>query len=70
MAEKGPDAHMLTYDEAVTIGADMGWLTTPSWLAGGHYVTTQPSRRLLPLLEPYRMAPGIWGRRFYGSPIL
>jgi hypothetical protein len=55
-------AFALRYSEAVDVADVMGWTATPSWERGA-YSTTKPSRRLLELLEPYRMGPGNWRRK-------
>lgn len=56
-------SYALTYPEALKIAERMGWTTTKSWLEGEHYVTTNPSAKLLSLLEDYRMTPEKWRRK-------
>lgn len=58
--------YALPYPEAVQVAAAMGWTETTSWQQG-RYHTSSPSKRLLGLLEPYRMAPGRWWRLVVGS---
>ncbi|MGA8369888.1 MAG: hypothetical protein WB765_07125 [Acidimicrobiales bacterium] len=55
-------AFALSYAEALAVADVMGYTVTPSW-AKGAYSTTEPSRRLRELLEPYRMGPGDWYRK-------
>jgi hypothetical protein len=55
-------AYALRYSEAKGVAEQMGWTETESWLCGG-YSTTRPSKRVLALLEPYRMKPGDWHRK-------
>jgi hypothetical protein len=52
-------SYALPYAEAVRVAEAMGWTETASWQQG-RYTTTSPSKRLLALLEPYRMSPGRW----------
>ena len=52
----------LSYKEAVTVAAEIGYTLSPSWLTGS-YTTTKPSVRLRELLEPYRMTPPRWWER-------
>lgn len=54
--------YALTYAEAVSVAEQMGYTATMSWQSG-IYTTTRPSRRLLQLLEPYRMSSDAWRRR-------
>lgn len=54
-----------TYDEALNIVEAMGWAETASW-ASGAYSTSRPSKRLLTLLEPFRMTPGRWWEKVVG----
>lgn len=55
--------YALTYGEALRVAEEMGWTATKSWTIKGRYETTQPSRRVLDLLEPYLMRPGDWKAR-------
>ena|SRR3989338_7570803 len=48
------ETYFLTYDEAFSIAEQMRWTTTASWKKG-NYVTTNPSKKLMGLLEPYKM---------------
>lgn len=50
----GPVTYALTQAEAVAVGETMGWTKTKSWRRG-FYTSQQPGKRLLSLLEPYRM---------------
>lgn len=51
--------YVLTYDEAVGVARAMGYTATRSWETG-IYTTTRPSRRLLDLLEEFRMTAEKW----------
>lgn len=51
--------YALTYDEALQIANQMKWIETPSWMSGG-YSTSNPSKPLRELLEPYKMTPTKW----------
>jgi hypothetical protein len=57
--------YAMSYPEVLGTAHAMGWTETPSWTRGG-YSTSQPSRRLLTLLEPFRMKPGAWWERIVG----
>ncbi len=57
----------LPYAEAVQVAAAMGWTETASWQQG-KYHSSSPSKRLLGLLEPYRMTQGSWWGLVVGSP--
>lgn len=56
----------LSYSEAVVVAEAMKWTETASWDRGG-YCTTNPSKKLLTLLEPYRMTPEKWWERVAGQ---
>jgi hypothetical protein len=51
--------YALTYPEAACIAKNLGWTKTPSWERGG-YSTSHPTKKLVSLLEPYRMSPERW----------
>jgi hypothetical protein len=57
--------YAMNYSEVLGAAEAMGWTRTASWVRGG-YATSQPSRRLLALLEPFRMKPGAWWARIVG----
>jgi len=57
-----------TYDEAVMIGDEMGWTKTNSWIDKNAYSTRAPSKRLMGLLEPFRMTPERWRERLGLEP--
>lgn len=58
----------LTYHEAVEIADKMGWTKTISWEKGA-YSTTNPSKPLLDLLEPYKMlSPQKWWDKIINVP--
>jgi hypothetical protein len=50
----------LTVPEALGVADELGYTKTPSWTEGGTYVTTAPSKRLVLLLEEFRMTPEKW----------
>jgi hypothetical protein len=47
--------------EGLAIAEEMGWTKTASW-ARGAYSVTKPGRRLMGLLEPFRMTRDRWWR--------
>jgi hypothetical protein len=49
-----------------SVAKEMGWTEKASWRQG-QYTTTAPSKRLLALLEPYRMSQGRWWALVVGS---
>lgn len=53
--------YAMDYTQALAIAEDMGWTRTPSWERGG-YSTNSPSRKLVALLEPFKMSAGSWWR--------
>jgi hypothetical protein len=55
----------LTYGESLKVAEAMGWTRTASW-GQGKYTTTRPSKRLVEMLEGYRMGVGAWRRRVVG----
>jgi hypothetical protein len=55
--------YALTYHEALGVAEAMGWTSTDSWTIKGKYDTTQPSRRLMALLDIYLIGPGDWKAR-------
>jgi hypothetical protein len=57
--------YALTYLEAEKVAETMGWTETASWKRSG-YTTNSPSKRLLELLEPYRMNPEKWWNKVTG----
>ena len=59
--------YCLTYVEAFSVAAEMGWTSTPTWSARGRYATTRPSATTHELLAPYRVAAGEWPARL-GMP--
>jgi hypothetical protein len=57
-SEIAPITCALTQQEATVIAETMGWTKTASWVNGGY--SSIISKRLQPLLEPYRMTPAAW----------
>jgi hypothetical protein len=60
--------YALTYPEAVCVAENVGWTKTPSWKRGG-YSTPSPSKKLVSLLEPYRMSPERWWLKITSLPV-
>jgi hypothetical protein len=60
--EVEPVTYALTQAEAVAVGETMGWTKTESWRRG-FYTSQQPGKRLLALLEPYRMDADRWWKK-------
>lgn len=60
-----PVTYAVTQPEAVALGETMGWTKTKSWKRG-FYTNQQPGKRLLALLEPYRMNPERWWKKIAG----
>lgn len=58
--------YALTQPEAVHIADQMNWTSTDSWITGGLYTSTRPSRRVRDLLEPHRMSVEAWNRKLRG----
>ena len=62
--------YALSYSAAVQVAQTMGYTETASWQQG-RYTTTSPSKRLVALLEPYRMSSRCWWNLIVGSePLL
>lgn len=57
---------VMTYPEAIRIADSLGWTATESWRKGA-YVTTQPSRRVIDALDPFRSSPAVWRKRVVGD---
>ncbi len=55
-----PITYALTQAETILVAEEMGWTETASWRDHKYYTTTFPSKRLLQLLEKYRMSPDAW----------
>lgn len=55
--------YALTYDEAKLVAEEIGWTKTESWIVQGEYSTQKPGKKLLQLLEPYRMTPEAWQKK-------
>lgn len=52
--------YALRYPQAIAVAEKMGWTQTNSWVNGGYYSTSNPSKRLCALLEEYRMSSTSW----------
>ncbi len=59
-------SYALTQAEAVGIADQMNWTNTDSWINGGLYTTTRPSRRVRDALEPYHMSVEAWNQKLRG----
>jgi hypothetical protein len=51
--------YAMSYATCLSIAESMGWTRTASWGRGG-YASNSPSKRLVELLEPFRMCSGAW----------
>lgn len=60
--------YLMSHAESVAIGNEMGWTQTVSW-EKGYYMTTSPSKKLLALLEPYRMTAEAWWPRIVANGV-
>ena len=63
-----PIIFALTHDETVNVAKEMGYTRTPSWKKGT-YTTTNPSKKLVSLLDPYRMTPEKWRNKITDSTL-
>ena len=61
--------YAMTYDDAVKIAEALDWTKTQSW-AQGQYVTNNPSKQLLAMLESHRMLEGQWWNLVVGDAAL
>lgn len=50
--------YVMTYTQAFAIAEAMGWTETKSWIEGGGYSTSYPSKQLKELLSNHRYTPG------------
>lgn len=60
-----PAVYALTQAEAVSVGEAMGYTQTASWIDQGLYVSTNPSQKLLVLMEPHCMTPEKWREKLF-----
>ena len=60
LREREPIVYAMPYDVTVSIGKDLGWTTTTSWVKGGGYFARHCTDKLGRLLEPNRMTPDRW----------
>ena len=51
--------YAMNFSQCCSIAEKMNWTQTPSWERGG-YSNSAPGKRLVDLLEPFRMVPGTW----------
>jgi hypothetical protein len=59
--------YVCSVDESVTIANTMGWTKTPSWEKGQSWTTTSPGKKLIGLLEPFRMTTEKWRQIILGK---
>ncbi len=52
--------YALTYAEALAIAVEMGYANSSSWRDGGYYASSNPSKKLVELLECHRMTSERW----------
>lgn len=52
------ELYIMTYQDAIKVADEMGWLVTSSWIEGGGYSTQAPSKKLQDILKVYQYAPG------------
>ena len=55
--------YAMTYAEALEIATEMGWTKTDSWRIKGCYANTRPGKRLVGLLDKYKMSTDAWKQR-------
>jgi hypothetical protein len=60
--------YAMTHDQAVRIAEAIGWTATSSWIDGGIYSTTKPSKKVVEALGQYRMSPERWWNLVAGAP--
>lgn len=53
----------LSAQEVVEVAETMGYTKTASWTGGGSYTTTAPSKKLVGMLQPFRMESADWRPR-------
>jgi hypothetical protein len=51
--------YAMTFAESYAVAEAMGWTRTTSWQRG-YYANNQPGKKIMALLEPYRMSAGAW----------
>lgn len=59
--------YALTYQEAVQVADEMEWTITISWDRGG-YSTQKPSKKLLNLIDEYKMSSQKWWVKVTSMP--
>jgi hypothetical protein len=62
-AEAETEAYAMTYQEVAEVVRQVGW----GWNGQGRYSTSNPSKYLTGLLQPFRMTPAKWQERIRGS---
>jgi hypothetical protein len=58
--------YALTYRETLAVGKAMKWTKKASWVKRGRYTTQRPSKRLVRLLQPFRMSSKLWRGKILG----
>ncbi len=61
-----PTIYALTHEETLGVAKKMGYTKTKSWKTGS-YGTTNPGKKLVSLLAPYKMTPELWWHRITES---
>ena len=62
-----PAIYALTQVEAVAVADLMGYTKTASWLVGGSYDQTRPSKKLVEYLQPFQMTTETWRSKLLGG---
>lgn len=55
--------YALTYSEAFKMAEEMGWTNTNNWQERGKYSSTNPGRKIVNLIEQYKMTPEKWRKK-------
>jgi hypothetical protein len=55
------------FHPALAVGKAMEWTKRASWIKQGRYTTQRPSKKLVGLLQPYRMAENLWREKILGK---
>lgn len=52
--------YALTYSEALKVAEKLEWTKTETWVERGKYSSTSPGKKIVDLIEPYKMTPEKW----------
>ena len=58
--------YLMSHRESIAVGDALGWTKTASWRKG-YYVTTNPGKKVLGLLAPFKMNPESLRARVLGD---